>query len=390
MQTKDLKVGEIYAYRQRGHGRRARIMVLDTVTRYRSGQAPYGRTTEGTPRYKEAHPAEQTGSFGEDVYLLAATTTKGDTFKIEEGEAGTVADLRTITVAQALTERYGRPSTLPQGIRALLVKPRWIEGPYEEVVEAEAREAEIKASVEAMAKQRAREVAAEQHRRVDALEALGLPGEIYRAIVGRPSSYRSTEAWSAHHADRVTLSLEQVDALLSLIPEGARVPEPPAEVEDDGWTYAEGPTPEAVGSVHVPDEEPEEDQPAPEPKPKPVRKPNGTYSTTVYCSHREWEALGGEPTTSHVRLNFKAVTSSAMALARLMESRDRPDGQVNESNVKREYGQWQRFSGVPMAQPIEEDLEPEVLYIARAERGAPWFRYSDVADKVSRKSLYKA
>lgn len=127
----------------------------------------------------------------------------------------------------------------PAGLRGHLYSPAFILGEWADwFAEYQATIEDRATLAERLAAESAARVA-EATKRVEALRALGLPGTLADPRESEHQSYRSgysPPSWSGNTGE-VRLSMAQVDALLSLIPDGARFVEP--NVADDGWTYAE-------------------------------------------------------------------------------------------------------------------------------------------------------
>ena len=86
----------------------------------------------------------------------------------------------------------------------------------------------------------AEETTADLH---DRLADLGVPGPFHEYRESRRDHYGAV--WEpptfGGPSGYVRLTPEQFDALMALIPDGARVPDPDADVEDDGWTLTTPP-----------------------------------------------------------------------------------------------------------------------------------------------------
>jgi hypothetical protein len=243
VKAKDLRTGVVYSYRQGTRWADARpVAVLDTTGLYRrtrTGVEP------GQPYDKR--PTGGSSTFGYSVGYLAASYEPGSLY----GHPDDPSELLAFTVADALAaeharlgperttmgEVFGRPGEVRVRPVALLIDPRWVEGPWDEVRQAKADAAEVTAAIEADRKAASDARLAAARARTARLRALGLPGQIdepqewYRSgdTVDTPGTW-------AGNTGKVVLTAAQADALLSLIPDGAAWT--PADTEDDGWTLA--------------------------------------------------------------------------------------------------------------------------------------------------------
>lgn len=229
MRAKDVKTGVLYAYQTSKRIDPVPVMVLDlrihaqsrVVRHLDRKDVPIWRlmqniTRAGGARYDEIHygfPA---------LSILPLFPSRMD-------KPGDIKDLSRFTyehVNAAMTAAATRKPVPGTGVYPLVVNPTYIVGEWEEVSERVADEKELAENLAAADLARKTELAAAKQQRIDALRALNLPGTLADA----PKA--ETWGFSEKNATQVVLSIAQVDALLSLIPEGAVVVEQ--------WEYAEG------------------------------------------------------------------------------------------------------------------------------------------------------
>jgi hypothetical protein len=297
MKTKDVKPGVVYAYRQGDKwGQTVPVAVVTTEYLYsrRKGVSGYHRRSQtgGRPSLRPDGYSSQPMGF------LAASFDRPEYIKAIAG------DRDVETLARVARQFQGAPEQVElkdgAGAQLNLIDTRYILGEWDTVM-AEAEIADQAARERKAAKDaasQARVAAARQ--RVDALRALGLPDAIAQPTETWNKTFSAgTNAavdegsWSGN-TNGVRLTWDQVDALLSLIPEGARY-EPPVAPQSDEWEY-QGPEGEKGATVHVKDEE----APAPEPE-KPKRRTTGKSRVFVISTHvvqPEHMALLGVPERS--------------------------------------------------------------------------------------------
>jgi hypothetical protein len=254
----DVKTGVIYAYKTRGGEAEAgrRMAVLDVETFHAGKGGGFGSRPEAptftVPEYRTRKPKPDWKADENWGFLAVVEKRTADWRGRQVAEPITDEALLAVTKADllAMTQAYSTFSggiDVPghPGVQAFLANPRFIVGEYAAAAEgAEAvRQERNRQDAEQIALSRARVAAAQA--RVDRLKALGL--DVPDRTEGKPSRGYGGE-WRPVHFDRsltrsLELSWEQVDALLSLIPEGAVLDatQTDPQVEPDGWTLTTPP-----------------------------------------------------------------------------------------------------------------------------------------------------
>lgn len=263
-----MKVGVVYAYQESKYSRPTPVIVLDTTHTYTrrtwvsepysapAADAPAARHREYDEQMERAERSRQQtawvrdsqprvakasgyGGANDHGYLVIGTGEWLGTFvqqaiKARGGMDAWVRHLRTISLEQVLAvtgadSTDGRVGDVPVGV----INPRFLIGEWDVVNEERQAAEELAQDMARIAQEESDARVAQATERVEALRALSLPGKI-----DQPQEFKSggSGTWKGNTAG-VTLSLAQVDALLSLLPEGA-VYVPPSDTEPDGWTYA--------------------------------------------------------------------------------------------------------------------------------------------------------
>lgn len=220
MKKSDIVPGQVYAYRRGTYASYSAVIVLDNDTLYQAAYRGYG--SDGGPLWETARRQNQTSS--RDVGLLAVVF-QGSVFTqdadVNLWAAGPASQ---VTLEQVLAMQWRRDRAEKRavddsidGLTIHIVSPRYVAGLWSEVKGAERQAKEERRAREDLALRESRKRVARAQQRVDALRALGLPGLIPDASEHLYSSASTTYSGNTR---TVQLTLDQVDALLSLIPAG--------------------------------------------------------------------------------------------------------------------------------------------------------------------------
>lgn len=227
MRAADIETGVVYAYQTNEREDPYPVVVVDLRVHAQPQSPP--RLSNSLPlwtlmpEHVKPHGARHAG--------LPAVTTKPP--RMMRGERGSMAHLTKVTydhVAASMTRSDYSEAVIGYSVYPVVLQPRCILGPWEAVSEKVAAEQELESNLAAIELDRKQALTDTKQSRIDALRVLGLPGEIDDAP--KPVSFR----WSKKKIGEVTLTIAQVDALLALIPDGARAPRP----DDAEWEYVEG------------------------------------------------------------------------------------------------------------------------------------------------------
>lgn len=267
MKRSEIKPGVVYAYKPGVYDPLRPVLVLEADYWRRTGRL-FGEPEGVRPTFRShADLTEEYRALGRD-YRPPARFGGGDTHPDcgllgADIEGSRNRGLRTATLAEQdgyakqlakiAKDRTGliekarvlvdgeRALPGPKGARVHLLNPSWMVGEWADIVEARLAEDERRRNVEDNLDAESADRVARAQKRVEALRSLGLPGEIPDAHENCLRSWRSTSTWDRWkppsykgNTDRVVLSMRQVDALLTLIPDGAVWRE--EDVEEDGWT----------------------------------------------------------------------------------------------------------------------------------------------------------
>ncbi len=267
MQAKAIKTGVLYAYAPSKYSHPRPVVVLDVEETYRlRGGIPSKHSFEQERERKSVHydnyveimarPIWQVGrrdprtgkpmvNFPSHAYGYHESETGYLVVSVPAAHAGKAMDtspemlrrLRAVTLDEvlAITANDNRSGNLP-GLEVFVVRPRDLVGDWEEISEARATEAELRQNLADQARAESDARVANAQQRVDALRALNLPGRFADAKESHSSGWGHETPTYEGNTGAVSLTLDQVDALLSLIPEGV-VYTPPSDTEDDDWTY---------------------------------------------------------------------------------------------------------------------------------------------------------
>jgi len=235
----EMKTGVLYAYRTSKYDAPRPVVLLDTTRLWSKRGSGYG-SDKTQPLFRHAHqqvnrPSGSDYGGGMDYGYPAVTRRParfGDEPTVEAHDLLNVSSRE--EMATLMTQRI--PGQ-PEEVMVHLIDPRYIEGEWDDVMQAREDEAARRKHIEneAQAESQARVAAAQK--RHDALVALGLPGTLEKpqeTLASRWGSDWAPPKYSTTLTRQVSLSMEQIDAILSLIPEGVTYREP--DVEDDGWT----------------------------------------------------------------------------------------------------------------------------------------------------------
>lgn len=264
MKRADVKAGVVYAYRASKYDRIRPVLILDTGYWRRASRSIHhekpefefvshatlrqryldaGRDYKPDDRFAGGDQFPDCGLAGLD-WDSSIAGRRGSNDLEGRDEAGKRLQrlARSQTVPKLLAayaalkpgyRRFKRPADL----RGHLFNPAWIIGDWDEVVSDVIDEEERRRIIEAEVKADSDDRVARAGKRVEALRALALPGEIPDAAEREVIRYGSRD-WEPPvyrgNTDHVRLSMRQVDALLSLIPDGATWQAD--DVEEDGWT----------------------------------------------------------------------------------------------------------------------------------------------------------
>lgn len=244
MKRSDLKTGVVYRYGTSQYDAPTALVIVDLGdwrevsppwhTRFHTATEEEKAAVKHLSRY-ERHDAKQFGTKG----MLAVTYKEHPRYRQEEVvEEFDVDRLLKVTLEQVLTSRLGQETTLtrfgfpPQVTTRILENGRGIQAEWWAHKEAEeiAKQARLEYARQ-QAEKSAQRVASAQARRA-ALQALGGP----LATVPDAAERKEYDGTYEQKLTRnLTLTWEQVDALLSLLPLDAEWVDP--NVSADGWSY---------------------------------------------------------------------------------------------------------------------------------------------------------
>jgi hypothetical protein len=307
MKGKDVKVGVLYAYATSPRDTPQPVVIADKRYGWAAGSLRWGANKTEAKRYPNYDRAEDKNGmlgvvarrdFSADTvgplgnrYVPAATPEK-----VLSAARGVTTYLD--GTGDSIALKAGKDST----VRFFAADPRFILGEYDQVMEEREIAAQAKAQREAEEKTRREAEKAARRERIDALLALGLPED----PMGFGSGKRS-----------IVLSVDQVDILLSLIPEGAKY-EPPV---DDSWEYAE-PEGQKGATVHVVSDEQRAEE---KPKPKPRRTTGKSVvfrgGQNYYVPKATYEFFGIDRSRSQPVGNFIAVAPTKAAVEEMLIER---------------------------------------------------------------------
>jgi hypothetical protein len=276
----DVKAGVLYAYRPNGgkSGPVAPCMILDTATFYANDSKSSGfgsQTKPGDPVFRRFDgyngrdkwkASDGLGGMGSgtnpSVGFLASVpcrTGMGSSSlthrPAEVVKTGTLDEALSLTLArrERIVKSLSANGTDTRRIDACYpertdeqpyydtVEPRNIVGPWEDVTTGIEEETERRAAVDAVAKAESDARVAATQARWDRITALGIAGPRHPIAESKRWTYRwEPPTYDQSMTASYRLTAEQVDALLALIPDGARAPDEEA-TEDDGWTLTTPP-----------------------------------------------------------------------------------------------------------------------------------------------------
>jgi len=174
--------------------------------------------------------------------------TNARQYRFDDSERPPVTDLLDVSLDEVVP--VGPNAEVRPGITGMVIAAGELVGEWDDVVGQRAAERELEDDLDRIARAASAERVAAQEARVARLRALGMPGEMpptdEREGGGRGFS---SDTWSpltfdTRNTDGIRLTNEQLDALLSLIPDGARFEAP----EVDEWEYA---APEGAGRAPI-------------------------------------------------------------------------------------------------------------------------------------------
>lgn len=254
MKRTDIKTGVVYSYKTSAYdpAKGRRCVVLDTSTFHYGAGGGFG-VPRDAPMFSLPHHKTRNGKQdwqASEKWGLLAVVAEGTGIAPERVPEADDAALLGVTLAEALamtgaySHYFGGKQIIPGGA-VLLANPRYIVGEYVDIAEGvdTVQQERDRQDEEARAASRAR-VAATQAR-VDRLAIHGVVLEDRE----ESEAWRGGRGWKPVTFDRAltrraSLTWAQVDALLSLIPEGAALaPDgpPDAAVDPDGWTLTTPP-----------------------------------------------------------------------------------------------------------------------------------------------------
>lgn len=239
MKKSEMKTGVVYAYRTSKYDAPRPVVLLDTTRLWSRRGSGYG-VDKTQPLFKpaSAHAVRPSGSdFGSGMDYGYPTVTRrpprfGDEPTVEAHDL-----LNVCSREEMATLMTSRIPGQPDEVVINLIDPRYIEGEWDDVMQAREDEAARRKHIESEAEAESKARVAAAQKRYDALVALGLPGTLEKPAEHRVDRYSSDwqpPKYATTLTRQVSLSMEQIDAILSLIPEGVTYREP--DVEDDGWT----------------------------------------------------------------------------------------------------------------------------------------------------------
>ena len=243
MKKSDIKTGVIYAYRTSKYDNALPLVVLDTTKTYATGAPRFGNVPPGTPRWRPSVTREGKPIVSPSSGYLAAG--RGGRAYISESMRGPITDaelagLMSVTLDGALALRFDAPVAEDSPYRDLgVINPRFILSEWDEYTQKKQAIDELASDLAALAKAESDARVAAATQRVEALRALNLPGRLAQPVESKGFQYSEKDSvtpptYSGNTAT-VHLTLAQIDALLSLIPDGATVPTD-LDTEGDGWT----------------------------------------------------------------------------------------------------------------------------------------------------------
>jgi hypothetical protein len=256
MRKQDMKAGVVYAYRESKYSAYQPVVVLDEKRLYWRLSGDAQKLTDGSQRTftlcttKGVTPGRSVG------YLAAMPVDDREFGKRDGTPPFDPKRLLTITLDRALSMTFKRGSGKSSDtlrfsqsgarVRVVPINPRFIVGEWDEVMQANDDEAERRRLIEEDLKRESDERVAATKERVDRLAKLGLPGHLPEPAEKQNYRWGGGDDWTPSTYDqsltgKVSLTLGQLDALLSLVPEGAVYVDPDEQTEDDGWTLAHPP-----------------------------------------------------------------------------------------------------------------------------------------------------
>lgn len=251
MRKQDVKTGVVYAYKRSKYDKPRKVVVVDTAHLY--WMTP--RQTYGGPKTGPTFSVARTGvGFSDTTGYLGIFGDDGHaTWGAGERQQADSRILASVTRERLLAMRFGvegkSSDTLIVGdirCKVAVINPRFIAGEWDDVMQAKDDEDERRRLIEADLKRQSDARVAATKERVDRLAKLGLPGHLPDPHEPASRPWRTGNDWDPLRYDqsltgKVSLTLGQLDALLSLIPEGAVYVDPDEQTEDDGWTLARPP-----------------------------------------------------------------------------------------------------------------------------------------------------
>jgi hypothetical protein len=295
MKRSDIKVGVVYAHQDSKYRAAVPVAVIDTDTHW---------STKGVGAERVHYATGQVlAVMSKTDYRRGESILMATPEKVEAACKSAIKYLASgdrTSVATANDERAT--------VRMAAINPRFLVATWEDYTAEKEIAETAKAMREAEAEEASQKRVAAAKARVDALRAHGIP-DLPEPREKRSISYRSDEStYDRQATNALRLTWEQVDALLSLIPEGAVYEPPPV----DEWEY---PEPEGQGAapiVAVDDDTKAAEAEAAKPKRRTTGKSKFMSRTYGWTLSDEQRALLGLESHQHAMLIALAPTKAAV------------------------------------------------------------------------------
>jgi hypothetical protein len=252
----DIKSGVVYAHKRDMSRAEFPVLVLDMSHMWHDRSTTsgiYDTYSPGDPVFtardgwNHSNGRRSTGSAtGRTGILVAMYLNRNATFNPQVDFATVSKDEALALTLVASDVPYIKTKYPRQDgdiITYAVIDPRSLIAPWDDFTDARDDETERRAAIEAeLATESQTRITAAQAR-YDRLASLGVPGPFPSVSEYKSQSYGREwrpPTYSKEHTRNVVLTPSQFEALLSLIPDGARVPAV-EETDDDGWSYKTAP-----------------------------------------------------------------------------------------------------------------------------------------------------
>jgi len=234
MKRSEIKTGVVYARQSSKYQEPIAVVVLDLARYYRKpGHSETGWYPRHDAKGSAAPNADKRWGGGGYGFLVV---TNAPLSRFDPSERPPVTDLLDVSLDEVVP--VGPNAEVRPGMHSMVIAAGELLGEWDDVVGRRAAERELEDDLDRIARAESAERVAAQDARVARLRALGMPGEMPPTDEWeRGGRGFETDTWSpltfdTRNTDGIRLTNAQVDALLSLIPDGARL----AEVDE--WEYA--------------------------------------------------------------------------------------------------------------------------------------------------------